>query len=134
MSTIKPNPDILDAMELWQLRAFEQGDEVTGTMLADIRDGYQAGHVGHGNASVAIEAARQRLNRARQVEDDVAYMATDAPIRCGRRIRNSVPSWAGSDQIDPCECIRPHAHQGECKCSHLEPDDAVPVLENGRSE
>lgn len=59
---IEPDPDILDAMELWRLRAFEQGDEATGTMLADIRDGYEAGFVGHGNASVAIEAARKRLN------------------------------------------------------------------------
>lgn len=58
---IKPNPDILDAMELWQLRAFEQGDEATGTMLADIREGYQAGYVDHGNASVAIAGARMRL-------------------------------------------------------------------------
>lgn len=67
--TIKPNPDILDAMELWQLRAFEQGDEATGTMLSDIRDGYMAGYVGHGNASVAIAAARERLSTNQRADE-----------------------------------------------------------------
>lgn len=62
MSGIKPNPDILDAIELWQLRAFEQGDEAVGTMLADIREAYRAGVLGHGNASVAIAGARKRLS------------------------------------------------------------------------
>lgn len=59
-----PDPIVLDSLELWSLRAFEQGDEATGTMLSEVRDSYAAGFMPEGNARIAINSARKRLDPA----------------------------------------------------------------------
>lgn len=40
----------------------------------------------------------------------------DAPA-CGGRV-GSKPWWMGSDQYDPCHCLRAEGHDGECQCEH----------------
>ena len=60
------DPIILDAFELWSLRAFEQGDEATGMMLSEIGDGYAAGFTPEANARIAINSARKRLDPKKQ--------------------------------------------------------------------
>lgn len=49
----------------------------------------------------------------------------EAPAPCGKGVPGTVPSWAGEDQIDPCDCVRPAGHEGPHACAHENPSDAV---------
>lgn len=54
---------------------------------------------------------------------------------CGKDVAGTVPAWAGEDQIDPCSCVRPSKHDGQCACAHQAPEDAVPEPDDaGREE
>jgi len=39
----------------------------------------------------------------------------DAPALCGKRL-STRPYWMSEWQYDPCDCLLPKRHEGECAC------------------
>ncbi len=114
-------------------------DEHTPT-TEEVRECYQMSLDGLDFKRVALErgqdfdrwlAALKREWQTEQAEMDAqlvdasrelarALWAQEKPraVTCDKNIRDTVPSWAGEDQIDPCSCVLRSGHAGNCKCSH----------------
>lgn len=52
----------------------------------------------------------------------LSWRLIEAPT-CGRDL-GSRPSWMSPDQYDPCPCVLPEGHDGDCACSCKATDDA----------
>jgi len=57
-------PTVNEVMERYD-RAIEQGDESTGIMLGEIRDGYHGGYVSATHLLIALESAEKRIAASR---------------------------------------------------------------------
>lgn len=63
------------------------------------------------------DGPEMRDSRTEAEVDERECPCRDEEPTCGGPV-GSPPWWMNKDQFDPCRCLLPRGHDGECQCEH----------------